>query len=39
MIIDLAVEVDPAIEVLFLDTGFHFPETLATWRRSGPATT
>ena len=29
VIIDLAVEVDPGIEVLFLDTGFHFPETLA----------
>src|SRR5579862_7122250 len=26
--VDLAVRVDPAIEVLFLDTGFHFPETL-----------
>ncbi len=40
VIIDLAVEVDPGIEVLFLDTGFHFPETLA-YRRgaSGPATT
>jgi phosphoadenosine phosphosulfate reductase len=29
VIIDLAVDVDPGIEVLFLDTGFHFPETLA----------
>jgi phosphoadenosine phosphosulfate reductase len=29
VIVDLAVQVDPAIEVLFLDTGFHFPETLA----------
>jgi phosphoadenosine phosphosulfate reductase len=29
VIVDLAVEVDPTIEVLFLDTGFHFPETLA----------
>ncbi len=29
VIIDLAVEVDLGIEVLFLDTGFHFPETLA----------
>ena len=28
VIIDLAVEVDPGIEVLFLDTGFHFAETL-----------
>jgi phosphoadenosine phosphosulfate reductase len=29
VIIDLAVAADPGIEVLFLDTGFHFPETLA----------
>jgi phosphoadenosine phosphosulfate reductase len=29
VIIDVAVRVDPGIEVLFLDTGFHFPETLA----------
>ncbi len=29
VIIDLAIQIDPAIEVLFLDTGFHFPETLA----------
>lgn len=29
VVVDLAVAVDPAIEVLFLDTGFHFPETLA----------
>jgi phosphoadenosine phosphosulfate reductase len=29
VIVDLAVAVDPGIEVLFLDTGFHFPETLA----------
>ena len=29
VIIDLAVGVDPGVEVLFLDTGFHFPETLA----------
>jgi phosphoadenosine phosphosulfate reductase len=29
VVVDLAVRVDPAIEVLFLDTGFHFPETLA----------
>jgi phosphoadenosine phosphosulfate reductase len=28
VIVDIAVRVDPAIEVLFLDTGFHFPETL-----------
>jgi len=29
VIVDLAVQADPGIEVLFLDTGFHFPETLA----------
>jgi phosphoadenosine phosphosulfate reductase len=29
VIIDLAVQADPDIEVIFLDTGFHFPETLA----------
>jgi phosphoadenosine phosphosulfate reductase len=28
-LIDLAVAVDPAIEVVFCDTGYHFPETLA----------
>ncbi len=28
VIIDLAAKVDPGIEVVFLDTGFHFPETL-----------
>jgi phosphoadenosine phosphosulfate reductase len=27
-IVDVAVRADPAVEVLFLDTGFHFPETL-----------
>ena len=29
VVLDIAVRVDPAIEVVFLDTGFHFPETLA----------
>jgi phosphoadenosine phosphosulfate reductase len=29
VIIDMAVKIDPNIEVLFLDTGFHFDETLA----------
>jgi phosphoadenosine phosphosulfate reductase len=29
VLIDLATRVDPGVEVLFLDTGFHFPETLA----------
>ena len=28
VIIDLATQCDAGIEVLFLDTGFHFPETL-----------
>ena len=30
VLIDLAVRVDPSIEVVFIDTGHHFPETLAT---------
>lgn len=30
VLIDLAVDVDPAIEVVFIDTGYHFPETLET---------
>jgi phosphoadenosine phosphosulfate reductase len=25
VLIDLAVKVDPAIEVVFIDTGYHFP--------------
>ena len=28
VIVDLATRVDPGLEVVFLDTGFHFPETL-----------
>jgi phosphoadenosine phosphosulfate reductase len=32
-VIDLAMTVDPAISVVFLDTGYHFPETLETVRR------
>ena len=28
-LLDMAVSVDPSIEVIFLDTEFHFPETLA----------
>ena len=28
VVVDLAVGVDPGMEVVFLDTGFHFPETL-----------
>lgn len=30
VLIDLAVQVDPGIEVVFIDTGYHFPETLET---------
>jgi phosphoadenosine phosphosulfate reductase len=30
VLIDLAVKVDPAIEVVFIDTGYHFPQTLET---------
>ena len=33
-LIDIATRVDPDIEVVFLDTGFHFPETLNAVRRS-----
>jgi phosphoadenosine phosphosulfate reductase len=29
VLVDLAVAVEPDIEILFLDTGYHFPETLA----------
>ena len=30
VLIDLATRVEPAIEVVFIDTGYHFPETLDT---------
>jgi phosphoadenosine phosphosulfate reductase len=30
VLVDLAVKVFPAIEVVFIDTGYHFPETLDT---------
>jgi phosphoadenosine phosphosulfate reductase len=30
VLIDLATRVDPGIEVVFIDTGYHFPETLET---------
>jgi phosphoadenosine phosphosulfate reductase len=33
VLIDLAVKTDPAIEVVFIDTGYHFPETLETVER------
>jgi phosphoadenosine phosphosulfate reductase len=29
VLVDLAVQCDPGVEVLFLDTGYHFEETLA----------
>ena len=34
VLIDIATTVDPDIEVVFLDTGFHFPETLLTVRKA-----
>ena len=30
VLIDVATRVDPQIEVVFIDTGYHFPETLQT---------
>ncbi len=30
VLVDLAVKVEPSIEVVFIDTGYHFPETLET---------
>ena len=33
VLIDLATNVYPAIEVVFIDTGYHFPETLETVER------
>lgn len=33
-LIDIATRVDPDIEVIFFDTGFHFAETLNTVRRA-----
>jgi phosphoadenosine phosphosulfate reductase len=33
VLVDLAVRADPGVEVVFLDTGFHFAETLETARR------
>lgn len=30
VVIDLAAKVFPAIEVVFIDTGYHFPETMET---------
>jgi len=34
LLIDIAVGIDPDIEVVFLDTGFHFSETLETVREA-----
>jgi phosphoadenosine phosphosulfate reductase len=33
VVVDLAVRLDPAVEVFFLDTGYHFPETYRTATR------
>lgn len=33
VVVDLAFKVEPRIEVFFLETGFHFPETLETARQ------
>jgi phosphoadenosine phosphosulfate reductase len=33
VLVDLAVTADPGVEVVFLDTGFHFGETLTTAQR------
>jgi phosphoadenosine phosphosulfate reductase len=33
VLIDIATRIDPAIEVVFIDTGYHFPETLETVER------
>lgn len=33
-LIDIATRVDPDVHVVFLDTGFHFAETLSTVRRA-----
>jgi phosphoadenosine phosphosulfate reductase len=34
VLVHLATTVDPDVEVVFLDTGFHFSETLVTLRRA-----
>lgn len=34
VLVHLATSVDPDVEVVFLDTGFHFAETIATLRRA-----
>ena len=30
LLIDIATRVEPSVEVVFIDTGYHFPETLET---------
>jgi len=30
VLIDLATQIEPSIEVVFIDTGYHFPETMET---------
>jgi phosphoadenosine phosphosulfate reductase len=34
VIVHMATQIDPDVEVVFLDTGFHFSETLVTLRRA-----
>jgi len=33
VLVDLAAKIEPRIEVFFLETGFHFPQTLETAKR------
>jgi phosphoadenosine phosphosulfate reductase len=33
VLVDVALTVDPSIELVFIDTGFHFPETITTMQR------
>ncbi|MEX1107212.1 MAG: phosphoadenylyl-sulfate reductase [Ilumatobacteraceae bacterium] len=35
VLVDVVAKVAPGIEVLFLDTGYHFPETIQTLERVG----
>jgi phosphoadenosine phosphosulfate reductase len=34
VLVHMATQIDPDVEVVFLDTGFHFSETLVTLRRA-----
>ena len=34
VLVHMATKIDPDVEVVFLDTGFHFSETLVTLRRA-----